>query len=111
MVRMRPGVLDRLKAAGYSSYRMRKEKILGQRIIQQIREGRAVSGETLNLLCYLLNCQPGDVLEYIPDDKPNKKTLAAFKELDSGGGTHFSGSTDDLFDEILSGDDDGGDDA
>ena len=68
MVRTRAGVLDRLKAAGYSSYRMRKEKILGQRIIQQIREGRAVSGETLNLLCYLLNCQPGDVLEYIRNE-------------------------------------------
>ena len=105
MIRTRAGVLDRLKSAGYSSYRLRQEKLLGQRMIQQIRERKPVSGEALDLLCRLLACQPGDVLEYVPDDKPNKKTLAAFNELDHGGGTRFTGSTDELFDEILGGDD------
>ena len=73
MIRTRAGVLDRLKSAGYSSYRLRQEKLLGQRMIQQIRERKPVSGEALDLLCRLLACQPGDVLEYVPDDKPNKK--------------------------------------
>lgn len=41
----------------------------------------------------------------ITGEIPNRKTLAAFDELDNGGGTHFSGSTDNLFDEILGGDD------
>ena len=37
----------------------------------------------------------------IPDETPNAETLAAFAELDSGGGYQFSGSTDDLFKELL----------
>ena len=68
MIRTRAGILDRLKAVGYSSYRLRQEKLLGQRMIQQLRECKPVSGEALNLLCRLLDCQPGDILEYIPDE-------------------------------------------
>lgn len=101
MIRTRAGVLDQLKSAGYSTYRLRKDKVLGQSVIQQIRDRKAVSGETLNLLCTLLSCQPGDVLEYVPDETPNAQTLAAIDELDKGGGTRFSGSTDELFDELL----------
>lgn len=37
----------------------------------------------------------------VPDEKPNAETIAAFAELDSGGGHRFTGSTDDLFKELL----------
>lgn len=37
----------------------------------------------------------------IPDETPNAETLAAFAELDNGGGTRFSGSTEELFKELL----------
>ncbi|MBR3419192.1 MAG: helix-turn-helix domain-containing protein [Oscillospiraceae bacterium] len=57
-------VLAALKAAGYSSYRLRKEKIIGERTIQKIRNGEIVTAETLALICKLLQCQPGDILEY-----------------------------------------------
>ena len=30
---------------------------------------KAVSFSTLNALCRELECQPGDILEYIPDEK------------------------------------------
>lgn len=73
MIQTKAGVLDRLKEAGYSSYRLRKEKLLGERTMQQIREGKAVSGEALNLLCKLLDCQPGDILEYLPDAEESEK--------------------------------------
>ena len=33
----------------------------------KIRKGEIASKETLNTICKLLNCQPGDILEYIPD--------------------------------------------
>ncbi len=26
-------------------------------------------GKTIDKLCKLLNCQPGDIMEYVPDDK------------------------------------------
>ena len=74
MIKTRAGILDRLKSAGYSSYRLRLEKLLGQRMIQQIRERKPISGEALNLLCRLLDCQPGDILEYVPDESPEDES-------------------------------------
>ena len=63
-------VLAKLKDAGYSSYvLMSKEKMgdsyIGQRQIQQLRQGEIVSNAVLDKLCKLLKCQPGDILEYI----------------------------------------------
>jgi len=36
--------------------------------MQKIRTGEIASKETLNTICRLLDCQPGDILEYIPDE-------------------------------------------
>ncbi len=60
-------VLDKLNQSGYSSYRLQKEKIMGSATIQNLRDGKVSYGKNLNLLCRLLNCQPGDLLEYVPD--------------------------------------------
>lgn len=62
-------ILAALKAAGYSSYRLRQMKIFGERNIQKIRAGEIVSAENLAKLCDLLGCQPGDILENVPDDE------------------------------------------
>lgn len=34
---------------------------------------KAVRFSTLNALCRELDCQPGDILEYIPDDEEEEK--------------------------------------
>lgn len=68
MLRYKIDVLEKLKEAGYSSYRLRKDKIIGEAQIQKIRTGEIASKETLNTVCRLLNCQPGDIMEYIPDE-------------------------------------------
>lgn len=57
-------ILDELKKAGYSTYKLQKNKIFGQQTIQKMRKGIVVYGTTLEKLCELLNCQPGDLLEY-----------------------------------------------
>lgn len=62
-------VLAALKVAGYSTYKLRKEKIFGEATIQQIREGKMVAIPNINTLCEYLNCQPGDIMEYVPDKK------------------------------------------
>ena len=38
---------------------------MGEAQIQKIRDNELVSKETLNTICKLLNCQPGDILEYV----------------------------------------------
>lgn len=55
-------VLSSLKEKGYSSYRLRKEKIFGERVIQQLRNKEPVSWEVLGRLCCLLGCDIGDIL-------------------------------------------------
>ncbi len=64
-------ILPALKAIGYTQTRIREEKLIGQATLSQLRKGELVSWATIETLCRLLDCQPGDILEYIPDD-PNK---------------------------------------
>ena len=64
-------ILAALKAAGYSSTRIRNEKLMGQATLQQLRHGELVSWMNIATICKLLQCQPGDILEYTeePDTK------------------------------------------
>lgn len=64
-IRYKIDIMERLKEQGYSSTRIREEKLIGQSYLQQIRHGELVSWKTLETICNLLNCQPGDLLEYI----------------------------------------------
>ncbi len=63
-IKYKMDVLAKLKAAGYNTNRLRKEKLLSEGTIQNIREGKIVNAANLSKLCQLLNCQPGDILEY-----------------------------------------------
>lgn len=37
----------------------------------------------------------------VPDETPNAETIAAIEELENGGGTLFTGNTEDLFTELM----------
>ena len=60
-------ILAKLKEAGYSTYKLRKDKILGEATIQKLRKGELVSWENISTICELLDCQPGDIIKYVPD--------------------------------------------
>jgi len=60
-------ILQELKSSGYSTYKLRKEKHLGEATIQKLRKRELVSWDNIDTICRLLNKQPGDILEYIPD--------------------------------------------
>lgn len=68
MLKYKIDILEKLKENGYSTYKLRKDKIIGEAQIQKIRNGDIASKETLNTICKLLSCQPGDILEYIDID-------------------------------------------
>ena len=57
-------VLENIKKAGYNTTRLRKEKLLGENAIQYIRQEKPVGAKALDRICELLDCQPGDILEY-----------------------------------------------
>ena len=66
-IRYKVDILAELKKKGYSSTRIREEKLIGQSYLQQLRHGELVSWKTLDTICALLECQPGDLLEYRED--------------------------------------------
>lgn len=57
-------ILAELKEKGYSTYKLRRDKLLAESTIQTIRSGGLVSWENIARICALLNCQPGDILEF-----------------------------------------------
>lgn len=67
-LRYKMDILSALKKAGYPSTRLRNERIIGQATIQRLRHSQSVSYEVLSKLCELLQCQVGDILEYVPAD-------------------------------------------
>ena len=58
-------VIATLKEAGYNTSTIRKEKIMGEAMLQKIRSGQMVSWATLETICDLLNCQPSDLIEFV----------------------------------------------
>ena len=65
-LRLKVDILAALKEHGYSTYRIRKEKIFGEAALQKLRQNDPVSLEIVSRLCRLLDCEPGDILEYAP---------------------------------------------
>ena len=69
MIQYKIDILAALKEKGYSTYRIRKEKIFGERVVQQLRDKEPFSWEVFSRLCDLLECQPGDLLESVQQEK------------------------------------------
>ena len=67
MIQYKCDILTALKEKGYNTNRLRKEKLLAESTIQQLRENKLVSWANIARLCKMLDCQVGDILEYKPE--------------------------------------------
>lgn len=56
-------VLAALKEKGYTSTRIRNEKLFGQGTLKKLRYGKPLSFDIIAKICTLLDCDLGDVLE------------------------------------------------
>ena len=63
-LRYKIDVVTALKDAGYTTYRLRNEKLIGEATMTKLRKGELVSWNNIDTICSLLNCQPGDLIEY-----------------------------------------------
>ena len=66
-------VLTELKQKGFTTYKIRKEHLLSESTVQKLRIGQGVSWENLEIICELLDCQPGDIIEYTPNQPEMEK--------------------------------------
>lgn len=74
MLRYKIDVISMLKDKGYSTYFIRKNKIMTEGQLQQLRDNKLLSHAAFDGLCKLLDCQPGDLLEYVPDTDAHPDT-------------------------------------
>ena len=67
MLVYKENVMKMLKNAGYSSYKLERSYIFSSTELQKMRRGKVVGIKSIDRLCTLLHCQPGDLIEWIPD--------------------------------------------
>lgn len=60
-------LFDLMRKKGLTTYRIRKDHIVTETTLQKLREGLNVTTESIGALCAALNCQPGDLMEYVED--------------------------------------------
>lgn len=61
-------LLNLMKQKGITTYTIRQNNIIGQATLTKIKNGGDINTGTIAKFCELLDCQPGDILEYVPDD-------------------------------------------
>lgn len=67
MLEFKIDVIAELKSNGYNVQRIRNEKLLAQNTLTQIRRGQVPSAKSIDIICRLLNKQPGTIIRWVPD--------------------------------------------
>ena len=66
-------LFDLLETNGWTTYKIRKEKLIGQGTVTALKSGTGgLDSKTISKICARLNCQPGDLMEYVPDQEPEE---------------------------------------
>lgn len=73
MIKYKIDVVSELSKHGYTTAKIRRDKIISEATLTNIRKGGDINTKTLNALCVMLRCQPGDILEVIPTDEEKIK--------------------------------------
>lgn len=65
-------LLTMLSDRNISIYEFKKYKVVGTATIDKLRNNTGnIDTRSINSICAYLHCQPGDIMEYIPDDQNN----------------------------------------
>ena len=66
-------ILKALGEAGFTTYVLLNDsdprKRLGSSQVQSLRQGMPPGAKALDTICRMLGKQPGDIIEYMPDDQ------------------------------------------
>ena len=70
MMNYKFNVVEALKEKGYNTNFIRINKIFSEATMTKFRKNdTTITIDNLERVCKLLNCQPGDIIEYIPDQE------------------------------------------
>lgn len=65
-------LFELMESKGIKKFDLRKSGF-SPTIVDRLVKNNNVNTSTIIELCKLLDCQPADIMEYIPDDKENKE--------------------------------------
>lgn len=57
-------IMAMLLENGWTSYRLRKEKIFSESTLTRIRNQEPITTVTIEKICDLCDCQPGELMHY-----------------------------------------------
>lgn len=66
-------LFELLEQKKIKKYHLRQQGIHAA-VMDKLVKGKNVDMSTIDRLCKILDCQPGDLLEYIPDENDNENT-------------------------------------
>ena len=59
-----------LKKQGISLYKLKADKVIGTATLDKIRKGVGhIDTRSIESICQYLQCQPGDIMEYVSDER------------------------------------------
>ena len=69
-----PIIYDKLfklfEERGITTYKIRKNNIMSQSALTKMKNSTgSIDTRTIEKLCMILDCQPGDIMEYVPDEE------------------------------------------
>lgn len=62
-------LFEKLKADGKAPTSWLRQNGIHAGTVNALRKGESVRTESIDHICRLLNCQPGDIMEYVPDEQ------------------------------------------
>jgi DNA-binding Xre family transcriptional regulator len=60
---------ETMKIKGVSQYNLIKDYKVSASLIDKLRKDACITTNSLERLCYILDCKIEDIVEYIPDDE------------------------------------------
>lgn len=62
-------LLNLLTTRNVSIYKLKSDKVVGSATVDKLRKNEGnIDTRSIDALCKYLDCQPGDLMEYIPDE-------------------------------------------
>jgi len=63
------GLWEVMKEKGVTQYALIKRYNISPGQITRLKRNESVSTHTINMFCKILDCEVGDIMKYIPDDR------------------------------------------
>ena len=73
MIRYKIDIMKELNEKGYNYTRIKKEKLLSAQTLENIKQGKSITLDTLNKVCLMTKLSVEDIIEMTATDEEREK--------------------------------------